>query len=160
LIVPLLWGRGEGGGGSIKSKFNVEVVNERKLVEMICMQPPLDVGGFMKNCHCRCLCCKLLEGGEGWPHALLAVIGTDGNENCYGNCLSKKGVGQGKRRGGIKRWVCFFMLSSFVIVFWLTFFNAGQLISYQDQVNCWTGFFCKIFLPVVQIWSSNSVKQL
>ncbi len=49
----------------------------------------------------------------------------DGKDNCNGNCLSKKGVGQGKRTGGFERWVCFFMLSYFVIVFWLTFFNAG-----------------------------------
>jgi hypothetical protein len=47
------------------------------------------------------------------------------------------------------------MLSYFVIVFWLLFFNVGWLISYQDQVNCWTGFSCKISLTVVQIqWSS------
>ena len=35
------------------------------------------------------------EGGEeGRPHAAsLAVIGMDGNDNCNGNCLSKKGAG-------------------------------------------------------------------
>jgi hypothetical protein len=41
----------------------------------------------------------------------------DGNDNSNGDCLSKKGVGQGKRRGGIEKLVCFFMLSYFVIVF-------------------------------------------
>ena len=69
------------------------------------------------------------EGGEGWLHVLLAIAAMDGNDNPNGDCLSKKGVGQGKRRWGIERCVCFFMLSSFVIVFWLIFFNAGQLIS-------------------------------
>ncbi len=64
-------------------------------------------------------------GGEGWPHASLVVVRMDGDDNRNGNCLSKKEVGQGKMRGGIERWVCFFMLSYFVIVFWLTFFNAG-----------------------------------
>ncbi len=32
----------------------------------------------------------------------------DGNDNHNGDCLSKKGVGQGKRREGIERWVYFF----------------------------------------------------
>jgi hypothetical protein len=45
----------------------------------------------------------------------------DGDDNCKGNCLSKKGVGQGKRREGIERWVVFFMLSYFVVVFGLSF---------------------------------------
>ena len=94
-------------------------------------------------------------GGEGRPHASLVIAGLDGNDNCNGDCLSKKGVGQGKRRGGIERWVCFLMLSYFVIVFWLFFFNVGCLISYQDQVNCWMGFSCKISLSIVQIWLSS-----
>ncbi len=47
------------------------------------------------------------------------------------------------------------MLSYFVIVFLLFFFNVGQLISYQDQVNCWMGPSCKISLSVVQIWWSS-----
>ncbi len=63
--------------------------------------------------------------GEGWPQVSLAVIRMGGDDNRNGNCLSKKDVGQGKRTGGIKRWVCFFMLSYFIIVFWLIFFNAG-----------------------------------
>ncbi len=50
--------------------------------------------------------------------------------------FEKKGVGQGKRREGIERWVCFFMLSYFVIVFWLIFFNAGQLISAVVAASC------------------------
>jgi hypothetical protein len=46
-------------------------------------------------------------GGEGWLHALLVVVAMDGNDNCNGDCLSKKGVRQGKRRGGIERWFFF-----------------------------------------------------
>jgi hypothetical protein len=42
------------------------------------------------------------ELGEGWPHASLAVVVMDGDDNRSGNCLRKKGVGQGKRRGGLK----------------------------------------------------------
>ena len=45
-------------------------------------------------------------GGEGWLHVSLAVIAMDGNDNRNGDCLSKNGVGQGKRNGGIERWVC------------------------------------------------------
>ncbi len=54
----------------------------------------------------------------------------DGNDNRNGDYLRKKGVGQGKRREGIERWgFFFFIMTYFVIVFWLIFFNAGQLIS-------------------------------
>ncbi len=60
----------------------------------------------------------------------------DGNENCNGDCLSKKGIGQGKREGELKDGFVFFMLSYFVIVFWLTFFNAGQLISAVVAACC------------------------
>ncbi len=47
------------------------------------------------------------------------------------------------------------MLSYFVIVSWLFFFNVCWLIYHQDQVNCWTGFSCKVSLSVVQIWWSS-----
>ncbi len=57
---------GKGGGRLIKSQFDVEVVDEHKLVEMICTQPLLDACGIMKNCRCCCLRCGLLGGGEGW----------------------------------------------------------------------------------------------
>ncbi len=60
---------------------------------------------------------------------MLAIVVMDGDDNRNGDCLSKIGVEQGKKRDEIERWVCFFMLSYFVIVFWLIFFNAGQLIS-------------------------------
>ncbi len=45
----------------------------------------------------------------------------DGNDNHNGDCLSKKGVGQGKRREGIERWVWFFHAVFFVIFFGLSF---------------------------------------
>ena len=94
-------------------------------------------------------------GREGRPHASLAIAGLDGHDNCNGNWLSKKrGWTREKERGDWKMGL-FFMFSYFVIVFWLIFFNAGLLISYQDQVNFWTGFSCKISLPVIQIWSSH-----
>ena len=100
-------------------------------MEMICTQPPLDVrciGRIVAAAASATSTAGCWEGGEGWPHASLGVVAMDGNDSCNGDCLSKKGVEQGKRRGGIERWF-FFMLSNFVIVFWLTFFNAGQLIS-------------------------------
>ncbi len=67
----------------------------------------------------------------------------DSNGNCNCNCLSKKGIGQGKGREGIERWVFFSCCLILLLFFLLTLFNAGQLISYQDQVNCWTDFSCK-----------------
>jgi hypothetical protein len=72
-----------------------------------------------------CLEMRWLHGGGSWLHALLAIVAMDGDDNCNGDCLSKKGDEQGIRREEIERWVCFFMLSYFVIVFWLIFFNAG-----------------------------------
>ncbi len=60
----------------------------------------------------------------------------DGDDNCNGDCLSKKEVEQGKRREGIERWVIFFMLSYFVIVILLIFFNAGQSISAVVTACC------------------------
>ncbi len=74
-----------------------------------------------------------------------------------------KGGGEGEWKDGFVFIHCFhfegggedcFMLSYFVIVFPLSLFNAGWLISYQVQVNCWTVISCKISL-LVQIWSSN-----
>ncbi len=85
---------GEGGRGWGGSRRYDEVFDERKLVEMICMQPPLDVHKIMKNHLCCCLCCgRLGRGEEGRPHLSLPVVGMDGNDNQNGNCLSKKGAG-------------------------------------------------------------------
>ncbi len=41
---------------------------------------------------------------------------------------AKKGLDKKKGEGELKDVFVFFMLSYFVIVFWLTFFNAGKLI--------------------------------
>ncbi len=75
----------------------------------------------------------LQERGEGGVRGLAACVAgsrcVDGDDNRNGDFLSRKRVEQGKRREGIERWVCFFILSYFVIVFLLIFFNAGQLIS-------------------------------
>jgi hypothetical protein len=60
-------------------------------------------------------------GGESWPHASLAVVGMDGDDNLNGDCLSKKGVGQGKRRGGIERWVYFSCCLILLLFFGLPF---------------------------------------
>jgi hypothetical protein len=100
-----------------KPQFDVKVVNECKLAEMICAQLPLDILGIVAPRCCR-RHCRLLGGGrEGWLHVPLPDFGMDGNGNCNCNCLREKGVGQGRRREGIERWACFFMLSYFVIVF-------------------------------------------
>ncbi len=56
-------------------------------------------------------------GGEGWPHAPLPVVGMDGDGNGNCNYLRENGVGQGRGREEIIRWVYFFMLSYFVIDF-------------------------------------------
>ncbi len=60
----------------------------------------------------------------------------DNDDNCNGNCLSKIWVGQGKGEKELKDGFVFFMLSYFVIVFWLIFFNAGQLNSALVTVCC------------------------
>ncbi len=60
----------------------------------------------------------------------------DGDDNRNSDCLSKIGVGQGNRREGIERWVCFFHAVLFCYFFWLIFFNAGQLISAVVAVCC------------------------
>jgi hypothetical protein len=45
----------------------------------------------------------------------------DGDDNRNDDCLSKKGVGQGKRRGGIERLVCFFHAVLFCYFYGLPF---------------------------------------
>ncbi len=38
-------------------------------------------------------------GGAGRPHASLEIAGLDGDDNCNGNCLRKKGFDKGKGEG-------------------------------------------------------------
>ncbi len=64
------------------------------------------------------------------------VVGTNSDDNCNGYCLSKKGLDKEKGEGESKNGFVFFMLSYFVIVFWLTFFNAGGLISAVVAACC------------------------
>ena len=94
-------------------------------------------------------------GREGRLHVSLEIAGLDSNDNCNGNCLSKKrGWTREKEWGNLKMHLIFHAVL-FCYFFWLLFFNVGWLISYQDQVNCWTGFSCKISLSVIQIWWSS-----
>ncbi len=79
-------------------------------------------------------------GGEGWLHVLLAIIAMDGNDNCNGDCLGKKGVGQGKRREGIERWVCFFHAVLFCYCF------LAYLFQFRSIDFC--GCCCVLLLPL------------
>ncbi len=60
----------------------------------------------------------------------------DGDDNCNGDCLIKKGLNKEKGEKELKVGFVFFMLSYFIIVFWLICFNAGQLISTVVPVCC------------------------
>jgi hypothetical protein len=51
----------------------------------------------------------------------------DGNDNHNVDCLSKKGVGQGKRSGGIERWVCFFHAVLFCYCFLAYLFQCRSI---------------------------------
>ncbi len=50
---------------------------------------------------------------------------------------AKKGLNKEEGEKELKDGFVFFMLSYFVIVFWLIFFNAGQLISAIVAVCCY-----------------------
>ncbi len=60
-------------------------------------------GGSNNGVLAAAVCCRGggKGGGEGWLHWSLAVVAMDGDDNRNGDCLSKKGVEQGNRRGGI-----------------------------------------------------------
>ncbi len=79
------------------------------------------------------------EGGESWLHASLAVVAMDGNDNCNGNCLSKIGVGQGKRREIMERWVSFFHAVLFCYCFLAYLFQCRSI----DFCRCR----CVLLLP-------------
>ncbi len=119
---------------------------------MICTQPPLDVCKIMKNCRCHCLCCGCLGwGGEGRLHAHWRSLGWMALTIVMATVWAKKGLDKGKGEGEFKDGFVF-SCCLILLFFWLFFFNVGWLISYQDQVNCWTGFSCKISFLVIQIW--------
>ncbi len=105
------------------------------------------------------------EGGGGWPHAALLVVRM---AMAIATVWEKEGLAKGEREGKLKDGFvyihCFhfdggekncFMLSYFVIVILAYPFQCRLLILCQVLVYCWTGFSCKISLPVIQIWSSH-----
>ncbi len=120
---------------------------------MLCMQPLLDVCRIMKNPHSTFT--AGCWGGEraGCMHCWQS-LGCTMMTIAMATVWAKRGWTGEKERGNWKMGLIFHAVF-FVIVFWLAFFNAGWLIFYQDQNNCWTSFSCKISLPVVQIWSSH-----
>ncbi len=123
MIVPSLRGRGGEGGGSIKFQFDVEVINERKLVGMICMQPPLDVRGIVKARRCRrrrhglpggggeragrMRCCRSL----GWTVMTIAKV----------TVWAKKGLDKGKGEGELKDGFVFSCCHILLLFFGLPF---------------------------------------
>jgi hypothetical protein len=75
--------------------------------------------------------------------------------NLMATVWQKKGWTREKERGNLLMGL-FFSCCLSLLFFLFLFFNVGPLISYQDKVNCWTGFSWKISLSVVQIrWSIN-----
>ncbi len=60
----------------------------------------------------------------------------DSDDNCNGDCLSKKGLNKEKGEKELKDGIVFFMLSYFFIIFWLIFFNVGQSISAVVAACC------------------------
>jgi hypothetical protein len=98
------------------------------------------------------LCCRGggKGGWEGWLHALLAVVAMNGDDNRNGDCLSKKGVEQGKRREGIERWVCLFSCCLILLLFF------G--LSFSMQVNWFLPLLLHAAVTiVVKKWLVNSI---
>ena len=115
-----------GCGGSSNSALAVAAWRMLIIILIVMMMMIIDGGGGK-------------GGGEGWLHASLAVVAMDGYDNRNGDCLSKKGVGQGKWTGGTFRWVCFFMLSYFVVFFLAYLFQCRSI----DSCHCR----CVLLLP-------------
>ncbi len=94
-------------------------------------------------------------GREGRPHALLVIAGLDSNDNCNGDCLSKKrGRTREKKRGNLKMGL-FFMQSYFVIVFWLFIFQCRLIDSLSRSSQLLDGPLLQDFFSVIQIWWSS-----
>ncbi len=124
---------------------------------MICTQPLLDVREIMKNCCCCCLCCGLSGGGGGEKSGHMhhwQLLGWTAMTIVMAPVWAKKGLDKGKGEGEFNDGFVFSCCRILLLFFWLFFFNEGQLMSYQDQVNCWMGFSCNISLSVIQIWWS------
>jgi hypothetical protein len=83
-------------------------------------------------------------GGEGRPQASLAIAGLDGNDNCNGNCLSKKmGWTKEKERGNLKMGL-FFHAVSFCYCFWL-FFQCRSIDFLSRSSQLFDGLFLQDF---------------
>jgi hypothetical protein len=122
--LEMQWQRGGGDGNN----GALEVTAWRMLIiNLIVMMTMIMDGGEGKG------------GGEGWLHALLAVVAMDGDDNHNGNCLSKIWVGQGKRRERIERWVCFFHAVLFCYCFLAYLFQCRSI----DFCHCC----CVLLLP-------------
>ncbi len=71
-------------------------------------------------------------GGEGRPHASLAIAGLDSDDNCNGNCLSKRrGWPREKERGNLKMGL-FFHAVLFCYCF-LAFLFQCRLIDFLSR---------------------------
>ncbi len=119
------WQRGGGGGnnGALEAAAWCVLI----IILIVTMTMIIDGGGGK-------------GGGEGWLHALLVVIAMDGDDNHNGDCLSKKGVGQGKRREGIERWVYFIHAILFCYCFLAYLFQCRSI----DFCHCC----CMLLLPL------------
>jgi hypothetical protein len=103
-----------GGGGGNNGALEAAAWRMLIIILIITMMMIIDGGGGK-------------GGWKGWLHALLAVIAMDGNDNCNGYCLSKIGVGQGRRREGIERLVCFFHAVLFCYCFFAYRFQCRSI---------------------------------
>jgi hypothetical protein len=106
--------RQRGGGGGNNGALEAAAWPMLIIILIVTMTMIIDGGGGK-------------GGGEGWLHALLAIVAMDGNDNRNGDCLSKKGVGQGKRREGIERRVCFYHAFSFCYCFLAYLFQCRSI---------------------------------
>ncbi len=152
-------------------------MDQRKLVEMICTQPPLKTWKIAAAAAFAVGCVSW--GREGRPHASLAITGLDGNDNCNGDCLSKKrGWTREKERGNLKMGLSFHaVLFCYCFLFFIFQCRLIDFLSRSSQLldglllqdfsfSCsnsvvellsikfiyWLSL-ANLSLPVIQIWS-------
>ncbi len=95
-------------------------------------------------------------GREGRPHASLAIARLDGNDNCNGDCLSKKrGWTREKKRGDIKVGL-FFHAVLFCYCF-LAFIFQCRLIDFLSRLS---QLFDRLLLQDFSFSHSNLVVEL
>ncbi len=94
-------------------------------------------------------------GGEGRPHASLAIVGLDGNDNRNGDCLRKKrGWTREKERGNLKMGL-FFHAVLFCYCF-LAFLFQCRLIDFLSRSSqLLDRLLLQYSLSVFQIWWSS-----